>query len=89
MHTTFSLTLVPNDLPAHQRALWQRRQLAARNTLEVQVQAGGAVDAETVACFQRYVKGEISLSQAIAKSRQQAAQQCASRQQLLSRRQAA
>jgi hypothetical protein len=77
---------VPDDLPASQRAHWQRRQLTARNTLEIQARTGTAANAETLAQFQRYVRGEIELAQAIAQVREQMAQEDRSYRQFLHRR---
>jgi hypothetical protein len=77
---------MPDDLPADQRAHWQRRQITARNTLEIHALSGTAANAETVACFQRYVRGEITLAQAITQSREQIAQEHQSFRQFLNRR---
>ncbi|GAC1376877.1 MAG: hypothetical protein NVSMB30_22880 [Hymenobacter sp.] len=66
---------VPHDLTTDQRAHWQRRQLTARNTLEIQAMSGTVANAETVAYFKRYVSGEISLAMAIAQMREQIAQE--------------
>ncbi|UOQ96844.1 antitoxin VbhA family protein [Hymenobacter sp. 5317J-9] len=77
---------IPDDLPADQRAHWQRRQLTARNALDSQALTGTAANAETVASLQRYVRGEITLAQAIAQVRAQMAQEQQSYRQFLNRR---
>ncbi|MBF9221134.1 antitoxin VbhA family protein [Hymenobacter ruricola] len=82
----FAFAPVPDGLPADQRAHWQRRQLTARNTLELQALTGSVANAETVAFFQRYVRGEITLAQAIAQVREQMAQEHQSYRQFLNRR---
>lgn len=66
---------VPDNLSADQRAHWQRRSLTARHTLHLQAIAGHAANAETVAQFRCYVRGETPLAQAIAQVRAQAAQE--------------
>ncbi|MBF9141155.1 antitoxin VbhA family protein [Hymenobacter properus] len=77
---------VPDDLPADQRAHWLRRQATARNTLEIQNLTGTPANDETVAFFQRYVRGEITLAQAIAQVREQMAQEHQSYRRFLDRR---
>ena len=66
---------MPDDLPAGQRAHWQRRQLTARNTLEMQARTGSPANADTLAQFQRYVRGEVELAQAMAQVREQMARE--------------
>ena len=82
----FSFPALPDDLPADQRAHWLRRQATARNTLEIQALTGTSANAETVAVFQRYVRGEVTLNQAIAQVREQMAQEHQSYRQFLNRR---
>jgi len=77
---------VPDDLAPDQRSHWLRRQATARNTLEIQALTGAAANAETVAFFERYVRGEVTLSQAIAQVREQMAQEHQSYRQFLNRR---
>ncbi|MBD2722030.1 antitoxin VbhA family protein [Hymenobacter armeniacus] len=77
---------IPDDLPADQRAHWQRRQLSARNTLDMQALTGTPANADTVASLQRYVRGEITLAQAIDQVREQMAQEHQSYRQFLNRR---
>ncbi|WP_046243431.1 hypothetical protein [Hymenobacter terrenus] len=77
---------IPDDLPADQRAHWQRRQLTARNTLEIQALTGTEANADTIASFRRYVQGEIPLSQAIEQAREQLAQEHVTFRQYLNRR---
>ncbi|MFD2720715.1 antitoxin VbhA family protein [Hymenobacter monticola] len=77
---------VPDDLSPDQRAHWQRRQATARNTLEIQALTGTVASAETVAFFERYVRGEVTLAQAIAQVREQIAQEHHSYRQFLNRR---
>jgi hypothetical protein len=73
-------------LTPEQRALWQRRELTAQNTLEIQAMAGTSANAETMAHFQRYVRGEISLTEAITQAREQLAQEHDAFRQYLNRR---
>jgi hypothetical protein len=68
-------THIPDQLDPAQRVAWLRRQRTAENTLEIQAIGGSAPDAETVAHFQRYVNGEITLAQAIERVRRQMAQE--------------
>jgi hypothetical protein len=77
---------IPDDLSADQRAHWLRRQATARNTLEIQSLTGTPANAETVAFFERYVRGEVTLAQAIAQVREQMAQEHQSYRQFLDRR---
>ncbi|MDB5236061.1 MAG: hypothetical protein JWR44_3054 [Hymenobacter sp.] len=84
--TSLSFGAIPDDLPPDQRAHWQRRKLTAQNTLEIQAMAGTAANAETVAHFQRYVRGEITLAEAIAQVREQLAQEHTAFRQYLNRR---
>lgn len=77
---------VPDDLPAGQRAHWQRRQLTACNTLEIQARTGRAANADTMAHIRRYVCGEIELAQAIEKVREQMAQEDIGYRRFLHRR---
>ncbi|WP_201980713.1 hypothetical protein [Hymenobacter rubidus] len=84
--TTLSFVPIPENLTANQRAHWMRRQQTARNTLAIQAQAGNAANAETTACFQRYVRGEASLSHAMDEARRQTAQEHNSFRRLFQRR---
>jgi len=77
---------IPDDLSADQRAHWQRRQATARNTLEMQALTGTPASAETLAFFDRYVRGEVTLAQTIAQVREQTAQEHHSYRQFLNRR---
>jgi hypothetical protein len=77
---------VPTDLVPDQRAHWQRRQATARNTLEMQAMTGRAASAETVAYFERYVRGEVTLAQAIAQVREQMTQEHQHYRRFLDRR---
>ena len=77
---------MPDDLTPDQRAHWQRRELTAKNTLEIQAMAGTVANAETLAHFQRYIKGEISLAEAITQAREQMAQEHLAFRQYLNRR---
>lgn len=73
--STISFEPMPPGLTAEQRTQWQRRQLTAHNTLEIQALAGTGANAETLAYFRRYVNGEITLAQAITQAREQIAQE--------------
>jgi hypothetical protein len=77
---------MPDDLSADQRLHWKRRQLTAENTLEIQAMGGTVANAETLACFRSYVRGEVSLTQAIEQARRQLAQEHHSFRQSLNRR---
>jgi len=78
-----------NPMPAHladdQRKEWVRREQTAENTLAIQALGGTTPNAETIAKFQRYVNGEITLAQAIAQVREQMAQEHAAFRQYLNR----
>lgn len=64
----------PESLSEPQLQQWQRRQSTAESTLEIQALSGTAPDAETLEQFRRYVRGEITLAQAIERVRMQLAQ---------------
>lgn len=66
--------VMPDHLSDGQRQEWQRRQRTAENTLEIQDLSGTTPNAETIAHFQRYVRGEINLGEAIEQVRRQMAQ---------------
>jgi hypothetical protein len=68
-------THLPEGLDPAQRAAWLRRQRTAENTLEIQAIGGSVPDAETIAHFQRYVSGELTLGQAIERVRKQMSQE--------------
>lgn len=76
---------MPEQLSPDERTQWQRRQLTAQNTLEIQALSGSEPDAGTVQKFQRYVRGEISLADAIAQVREQMAQEHQGFRQYLNR----
>lgn len=84
--SSFSFESVPNNLPPDERTAWERRQFTAQNTLEIQSLSGTPPDASTVEKFQRYVRGEIPLAEAIAQVREQMAQEHAGFRQYLDRR---
>jgi hypothetical protein len=84
--STFSFESIPEDLSPDQRLHWKRRQLTAQNTLEIQGMAGTVANAETLEFFRRYVRGEISLGQAIEQARRQLAQEHHNFRQQLNRR---
>ena len=65
---------VPAHLDEAQRRDWLRRQQIAENTLAIQDLGGTRPNAETIARFRRYVRGEITLAQAIMRMREQIAQ---------------
>jgi hypothetical protein len=65
----------PKHLSPAQQQAWQRRQRMAETTLEIQTRSGSVADAETLAYFQRYVRGELTLEQAISRVRHQLAQE--------------
>lgn len=73
--STYSFEPIPEDLSPDQRLHWRRRQLTAQNTLEIQAMAGTVANPETIDFFRRYVRGEISLGQAIEQARRQLAQE--------------
>lgn len=75
MATTPQFTPLPPHLSDDQRRDWQRRQATAETTLDLQVLGGTTPNAETVSFFQRYVRGEVTLAQAIAQVREQMAQE--------------
>ena len=65
---------------------WQRRQSIAQNTLEIQTLGGTLPDIETIRCFQSYVDGELSLTEAIVRVRQQMVQEREMLRQYVERR---
>ena len=76
---------MPPNLSEDQRKEWIRRQRTAENTLVIQALGGTMPNAETIAKFQCYVNGEITLAQAIAQVREQMAQEHAAFRQYLNR----
>jgi hypothetical protein len=66
---------MPANLSEDQRKEWARRQRTAESTLAIQALGGTEPNSETIAQFQRYVSGHISLDQAIAQVREQMAQE--------------
>ena len=84
--STLSFGPMPANLTAEQRALWQRREQTARDTLDIQALAGTCANAQTLGYLQRYVRGEIALDQAIAQVREQLAQEHDGFRQYLNRR---
>lgn len=76
---------MPRHLSDDQRKEWARRQRTAENTLAIQALGGTVPNAETIAKFQRYVSGEITLAQAITQAREQMAQEHTSFRQYLNR----
>jgi hypothetical protein len=62
---------LPGSLTPAQRAEWQHRQRIAEHALEVEILSGAVPDHPTLACFQRYISGELTLAEAIACGRQQ------------------
>jgi hypothetical protein len=85
--SSFPIEPVPENLPPDERAQWQRRQLTAQNTLEIQALSGTPPGPGTVEKFQCYVRGEITLAEAIAQVREQMAQEHAGFRQYLNRSQ--
>lgn len=77
---------MPANLPPDERTEWQRRQLTAQNTFEIQALSGTPPDASTLEKLQRYVRGEITLADAIAQVREQMAQEHEGFRQYLNRR---
>ena len=65
---------------------WQRRQSIAQNTLEIQTLGGTLPDVETIHCFQSYVDGELTLTEAIVRVRQQMVQEREMLRQYVERR---
>ena len=84
--STFPFIPMPAHLSAEQRTEWERRQRTADNTLAIQALGGTVANAETLACFRRYVCGEIPLTQAIAQVREQMAQEHATFRRYLNQR---
>ena len=78
--------LVPPHLTGEQRAQWLRRMQTAQQTLETQALAGTVANAETINAFQRYVRGETTLGDAIGQARAQLAQEHAAFREMLNRR---
>ncbi|WP_143080198.1 antitoxin VbhA family protein [Hymenobacter arizonensis] len=76
---------MPQHLNDDQRKDWARRQRTAESTLAIQTLGGTEPNEETLAYFQRYVSGEITLAQAIAQVREQMAQEHAAFRQYLNR----
>ncbi len=83
---SLAFVAVPTNLSDDERAQWQRRQLTAQNTLEIQALSGTPPDADTVARFRRYVRGEITLAEAIEQVRAQIAREPPGFWQYLNRR---
>lgn len=83
---TISFEPMPDHIPADQRPHWLRRQLKAGHALEVQAMAGTVANAHTLAQFQRYVNGEVSLDHALAQARAQRYQHYQGYQQYVWRR---
>jgi hypothetical protein len=84
--STNSFGPLPSHLTAEQQAQWLQRQQTAQLALDTQGMAGTVPNTETMAAFRRYVKGEISLAEAIGHARAQLAQEHAAFQQFLNRR---
>lgn len=75
MSSNYLRAIPPSDLTPLQRQEWHRRQRIAENTLDIQVLGGTLPDSETVHFFQRYVDGELTLNDAMARVRQQMQQE--------------
>lgn len=76
---------MPTLLSEEQQKDWLRRQRTAENTLAIQALGGTEPNQETIGCFQRYVRGEITLAKAIGQVREQMAQEHAAFRQYLNR----
>ncbi len=76
---------MPAFLSEDQQKDWLRRQRTAENTLAIQALGGTEPNEETIGYFQRYVRGEITLANAIGQVREQMAREHAAARQYLNR----
>jgi|GEM_PF-5186074 len=60
---------MPAGLSPVQQQAWQRRRRTAENTLEIEILSGAVPDAQTLAFFQRYINGELTLGEALERVR--------------------
>ena len=75
MMLTPSFLQMPHCLGEDQQKDWHWRQRTAENTLAIQALGGAEPNEETLGYFQRYVRSEITLARAIARVREQMAQE--------------
>ena len=73
--STYFFKPMPLHLTEGERKDWVRRRRTAENTLAIQALGGTTPNRETIAKFEQYVSGEITLAQAITQVREQMAQE--------------